>query len=159
VETHFFEDYGADFELTTARRTIGETEIVFFATMTGLYEAPFMSEVDAGQGVFGARVSPALLTMAVADGLVVQSGLLHGAAMAFLSVGNVKTPKPVLKGDTIHARVIFLEKRLTSKGNAGVVVTRHEVRNQRDEIVMEYDITRLIALRPAGSGTAAAGSY
>jgi acyl dehydratase len=148
MATHWFEDYVPDFELTTARRTIGETEIVLFATMTGLHEAPFMSEVDAAQGVFGARVSPALLTMAVAEGLVVQTGLLHGAAIAFLSVGNVRTPRPVLKGDTIHARVKLLSKRLASKGDRGVVVTIHEVLNQRAEVVMEYEMTRLIAIRP-----------
>lgn len=147
---HYFEDYEPGFELATARRTIGETEIVLFATLTGLYEAPFMSEVDAAEGIFGSRVSPALLTMAVAEGLVVQSGLLHGVAMAFLSVGNVKTPRPVLLGDTVHARVTLLEKRLTSKGHAGVVVTRHDVCNQRDEVVMEYEMTRLIRLRPEG---------
>jgi acyl dehydratase len=159
VETHWFEDYGPDFELTTARRTIGETEIVLFATMTGLHEAPFMSEVDAANGVFGARVSPALLTMAVADGLVVLSGLLHGAAIAFLSVGNVKTPRPVLKGDTIHARVTLVSKRLAGKGHAGVVVTRHEVLNQHDEVVMEYEMTRLIAVRPKTESEQAAAEH
>jgi acyl dehydratase len=148
MDTYWFQDYGPDFELTTQRRTIGETEIVLFASIAGLYEPPFMSEVDAAQGAFGSRVSPALLTMAIADGLVVQSGLLHGAAIAFLSAGNIKTPRPVLKGDTISARVKLVEKRLTSRGDRGVVVTRHEVLNQRDEVVMEYEITRLIAVRP-----------
>ena len=133
----FFEDYEADFELTTARRTIGETEIVLFATMTGLHEAPFMSDVDA-------------------EGLVVLSGLLHGVAIAFLSVGNVRTPRPVLLGDTVRARVKLLEKRLTSKGHAGVVITSHQVRNQREEIVMEYEMTRMIKLRPAEAAAAAA---
>jgi acyl dehydratase len=41
-----------------------------------------------------------------------------------------------------------VSKRLASKGHAGVVVTRHEVLNQRDEVVMEYEMTRLIAVRP-----------
>jgi acyl dehydratase len=154
MEALFFEDYDPDFELTTARRTIGETEIVLFATLTGLHEAPFMSDVDAAEGVFGSRVSPALLTMGIAEGLVVLSGLLHGTAIAFLSVGNVRTPRPVLLGDTVNAKVRLLEKRLTSKRHAGVVVTSHEVRNQRDETVMEYEMTRMIRLRPAEAATA-----
>ncbi len=154
MDALFFEDYETDFELTTARRTIGETEIVLFATMTGLHEAPFMSDVDAAEGVFGSRVSPALLTMAIAEGLVVLSGLLHGTAIAFLSVGNVRTPRPVLLGDTVRARVKLLEKRLTSKGHAGVVITSHQVLNQRDEIVMEYEMTRMIKLRPAAHAAA-----
>jgi len=148
MEALYYEDYEPSFELTTARRTIGETEIVLFATMTGLHEAPFMSEVDAAEGVFGSRVSPALLTMAIAEGLVVLSGLLHGRAIAFLSVGNVRTTRPVLLGDTVHAKVTLLEKRLTSKGHAGVVITSHQVRNQREEVVMEYEMTRLLKLRP-----------
>jgi len=156
MDALFFEDYETDFELTTARRTIGETEIVLFATMTGLHEAPFMSDVDAAEGVFGSRVSPALLTMAIAEGLVVLSGLLHGTAIAFLSVGNVRTPRPVLLGDTVRASVRLLDKRLTSKGHAGVVITTHQVLNQRDEIVMEYEMTRMIKLRPAAEPAAAA---
>lgn len=148
MEALYYEEYEPSFELTTARRTIGETEIVLFATMTGLHEAPFMSDVDAAEGVFGSRVSPALLTMAVAEGLVVLSGLLHGRAIAFLSVGNVRTTRPVLLGDTVHAKVTLLEKRLTSKGHAGVVITSHQVRNQREEVVMEYEMTRLLKLRP-----------
>ena len=122
---------------------------MLFATLTGLHEAPFMSEVDAAEGVFGSRVAPGLLTMAIADGLVVQTGLLHGVAIAFLTVGNVRVPAPVRLGDTVHARVGLVEKRLTSKGHAGIVVTRHQVVNQRDELVMEYEITRMIKLRPA----------
>ena len=107
--------------------------------------------------MFGARVSPALLTMAIAEGLVVQTGLLHGAAIAFLSVGNVRTPRPVLKGDTIHARVKLVNKRLASKGHGGVVVTSHEVLNERDEVVMEYEMTRLIAVRPTGDARPSSG--
>ena len=149
MEPLYYEDYGPGFELVTARRTIGETEIVVFATMTGLHEAPFMSEVDAAEGVFGSRVSPGLLTMAIADGLVVQTGLLHGVSIAFLTVGNVRVPAPVRLGDTVHAHVRLVEKRMASKGHAGIVVTRHEVHNQRDELVMEYEITRMIKLRPA----------
>lgn len=151
MEALFFEDYESGFELTTARRTIGETEIVLFATLTGLHEAPFVSEVDAAAGVFGSRVSPALLTMGIAEGLVVLSGLLHGTAIAFLSVGNVRTPRPVLLGDTVHAKVTLLAKRLTSREHAGIVVTRHDVRNQRDETVMEYEMTRMIKLRAAAT--------
>jgi acyl dehydratase len=78
-------------------------------------------------------------------------------AIAFLSVGNVRTPRPVLLGDTVRARVKLLEKRLTSKGHAGVVITSHQVRNQREEIVMEYEMTRMIKLRPAEPAAAAAG--
>jgi acyl dehydratase len=78
--------------------------------------------------------------------------------MAFLSVGNVKTPRPVLLGDTVHARVRLLEKRLTSKGHAGVVVTSHEVGNHRDEVVMEYEMTRLIRLRAEEPVSGADGS-
>jgi acyl dehydratase len=156
MQTHWFEDYDPDFELTTAYRTIGETEIVLFATMTGLHEAPFMSEVDAAKGAFGSRVSPALLTMATAEGLVVLSGLLHGAAIAFLGASNIRATAPVLLGDTIRAKVKLLEKRLASKGHAGVVVTKHQVLNQRDEVVMEYEMTRLIAVRPKEPAEAAA---
>jgi acyl dehydratase len=43
--------------------------------------------------------------------------------------------------------------RPTSKGNRGIVVSRIDVKNQRDEVVMSYEATRMLAGRSAADDT------
>jgi acyl dehydratase len=39
--------------------------------------------------------------------------------------------------------------RPTSKGNRGIVVSKIDVKNQHDEVVMSYEATRMLAGRSA----------
>jgi acyl dehydratase len=55
-------------------------------------------------------------------------------------------------GDTIGATVEVTGIRPTSKGGRAVVTSQIEVINQRNEIVMTYTATRLLAGLPAGGG-------
>jgi acyl dehydratase len=57
---------------------------------------------------------------------------------------------PVVVGDTVHARVEVTEVRTTSKNNRAIVTSRVDVFNQRDEMVMTYTATRMLAGRPEG---------
>ena len=43
--------------------------------------------------------------------------------------------------------------RPTSKGNRGIVVSRIDVKNQKGEVVMTYEATRMLAGRSADQGT------
>jgi acyl dehydratase len=52
--------------------------------------------------------------------------------------------KPVVVGDTIYATVEVTGCRPASSGSRGVVTTRVEVYNQRDENVLVYEPVRLI---------------
>ena len=59
---------------------------------------------------------------------------------------------PVYVGDTIGVIVEVIEQRPTSKGNRGLVTTRNEVVNQRDEVVLVYTPVRLTqSAEPASS--------
>ena len=54
---------------------------------------------------------------------------------------------PVRVGDTVHGEIEIVSVRPTSQGNRGIVVSRIEVKNQHDEIVMTYEATRMLAGR------------
>ncbi len=47
-------------------------------------------------------------------------------------------------GDTLRVRVVITEKRETKKPDRGIVTYRHEVVNQRGELVLEAVIKRMI---------------
>lgn len=149
MDTLWFEDYDAGFSMTTARRTVAEYDILSFVTLGGFNEALFLDvEYLKEHSSFGGRIAPGALVFSYAEGLVIQTGYLAGSAVAFLSA-NMSVKGPVKVGDTIGVEVGFTEKRLTSRGDRGVVTTQNTVRNQAGATVLEYTASRLIRTRPA----------
>jgi acyl dehydratase len=69
--------------------------------------------------------------------------------MAFLG-GEIRVVGPVLEGDTIRVEVEVSAKRETSKPDRGIVTYTHRVLNQRDEVVLEARIQRMIRRVQAG---------
>jgi acyl dehydratase len=95
------------------------------------------------ESVFGRRAAPGALTFALSEGLIMQTGLIHGTGMAFLG-GSMKVVAPVLEGDTIRVEVEVSDKRETKKTDRGIVTYLHRILNQRDEVVLEATIQRMI---------------
>jgi acyl dehydratase len=50
----------------------------------------------------------------------------------------------VLEGDTLRVSVTITDKRETKKPDRGIVTYRHEVTNQRGELVLEATVKRMI---------------
>jgi acyl dehydratase len=63
--------------------------------------------------------------------------------MAWLG-GELRVVGPVLEGDTIRVEIEVADKRETKKADRGIVTYRHRVLNQRDEVVLEATIQRMI---------------
>ncbi|MCK5202961.1 MAG: hypothetical protein KAR15_03775, partial [Desulfobacterales bacterium] len=99
---------------------------------------------------FGQRVAHGLLVLSIASGLAVQIGVLEGTIMALREIDKWKFTKPVFIGDTIGVEIEILDKRATRKPDRGIVTFRHRVINQKDELVMEYTVKRMIRRKSAG---------
>ena len=150
--TVWFEDYNENFVRLTGSRTIGEADIVHFATYVGLHEGLFLSEVDAAAYPFGGRVAPGIMTIAFCEGLVSQSGLFRGAGLIFLGIKETRAIKPVLIGDTIRVRISVVSKKAYPEKGRGAVTYHHDVTNQRGELIMTYRVSRMIATRSGSAG-------
>jgi acyl dehydratase len=144
-----FEEFEVGARYRTLGRTVSEFEILQFVTLAGFTEPLFMDmEYIRRESVFGSRVAPGVLTFALAEGLTLQTGILHGTGLALLSY-EVRVLAPVLAGDTLAVDIEVVDRRETRKPDRGVVTFRHRVVNQRDEAVMEATIARMIKRRPA----------
>ncbi len=130
----------------TFRRTVTETDLVNFISVTGMLEAIFIEEGYAGGAIKG-RPVPAALTYALIEGFILQT-MIQGTGLAMLELTQ-KIHGPVLVGDTIHARITVTGIRPTSKSGRAVVDSSIEVFNQRHEQVMTYTARRLLAGRDA----------
>ena len=145
-----FEGHAVGAVYHTLGRTVSETDIVTFVNLCGFNEPLFLDmEFVRKHSIFGRRAAPGALTFALSEGLIMQTGLIHGTGMAYLG-GEIRVVAPVLEGDTIRVEVEVADKRETKKMDRGIVTYAHRVLNQRDEIVMEARIQRMI--RRAGAG-------
>jgi acyl dehydratase len=139
-----YEQHAVGATYRTGGRTISETDIVTFVNLCGFVEPLFLDmEFVARESVYKRRAAPGALTFALSEGLIIQTGLIHGTGMAFLG-GDVRVVAPVLEGDTIRVEVEVADKRETKKSDRGIVTYRHRVLNQRDETVLECRIQRMI---------------
>lgn len=139
-----FEEHNVGDLYRTLARTVSETDIVNFVNQCGFTEPLFLDmEYVQRESIFKRRAAPGALTFALSEGLVMQTGLIHGTGMAWLG-GELRVVAPVLEGDTIRVEVEVADKRETKKADRGIVTYKHRVLNQRNEVVLEATIQRMI---------------
>ncbi|MFQ5898715.1 MAG: MaoC/PaaZ C-terminal domain-containing protein [Candidatus Methylomirabilia bacterium] len=139
-----FEEHAIGAKYETLGRTITETDVVTFVNLCGFTEPLFMDmEFVARESVFKGRPVPGAFTFALAEGLIMQTGLIHGTGMAYLG-GETRVVAPLLAGDTIHVEVEVTDKRETKKPDRGIVTYTHRVLNQRGELALEARVQRMI---------------
>lgn len=127
----------------TAARTITETDLVNFITQFGFNEPLFWDARHAATAGYRGRLVPGALTYCIAEGLLLQTHVLHGTGLAFLGM-QLDVKQPVFVGDTLYAICEVLESRPASSGARGVVTTRVTVCNQDDQEVLIFTPVRLI---------------
>jgi acyl dehydratase len=130
----------------TLNRTITETDLVMFTGVTGMLEVIFTDHTfGAEKGTIQGRFVPAALTYSLIEGLLCQS-MIQGTGLALLDLKK-EVLAPVRVGDTVHGEVEVTSVRPTSKGNRGIVASKIEIRNQKGEVVIRYEATRMLAGR------------
>ena len=132
------------------RRTVTETDNVLFSTMTHNPAALHLDEEYCRtQTEFGQRVVNSCLTLSLMVGISVNDTTL-GTTVANLGWDEVRFPRPLFHGDTIHVRTRVLELRASrSRPDNGIVIFEHSAFNQADELVGVCKRTALMLKRPA----------
>ena len=126
----------------TFRRTITETDIVNFITVTGMLEAIFV-DTTFSKGAMQGRPAPGALTYTLIEGMVLQ-GMAQNTGLALLEV-HKKILQPVIAGDTVWAEIEVTGIRPTSKNNRAIVTSKIDVKNQHGIDVMTYTAVRMMA--------------
>ena len=131
------------------RRTVTETDNLLFSVMTHNPQ-PLHIDVEAARASeFGQILVNGTFTFALMIGLTISDTTL-GTLVANLGYDQLVMPKPVFIGDTMRATTEVAELRESrSRPNAGIVVFRHELINQRNEVVCRCLRTALLSRRPA----------
>ena len=128
-----------------------EAEIVAFAEQFD----PQPIHVDAegaAAGPYGGLIASGFQTMALGFRLFYALGVINKACIGGPGIDAVRFHRPVRPGDTIHAVATVAEARPSrSKPDRGYVRMAYDVRNQRDEAVLSYEIVHILMRRPQES--------
>jgi len=152
----YYEDFVIGQAYLTSRRTVTQTDIVNFACLSGDHNAPHIDHEFCKTQPYGEPIAHGPLVFAISGGLQCLSGVNDGTIIAMLGVDDWRMRAPVKHGDTIHVEFTPIEKRLSSKGGQGIVVTNRLIKNQRDEVVQSMKVTLLYKCRPIVEDAASA---
>jgi len=130
------------------RRTVTETDNVLFTAMTHNPALLHLDEEYMKGTQFGQRIVNSAFTLGLMVGISVGDTTL-GTAVANLGWDEVRFPKPLFHGDTIHVVSEVLELRDSkSRPDQGIVVFLHQAFNQHDELVASCKRSGLQRRRP-----------
>ena len=138
------EDLPVGRRLRTIGRTVTETDITNFVSVTGMLEVLFINrDFREKESNIPGFAAPGALVYTFMEGLLTQSTMQH-TGFAFLDM-ELKVMGPTFAGDTIHCEVE--SRRSKSRPNRGLVRTRNKVFKQTGEQVLEYTPLRMIKAR------------
>ena len=145
----FYEDFAVgDVYRSRFGRTVTRTDNIWFTCLTMNTNPVHFDEPRASRTQFGQPLVNSAFTLALVTGLSVPDTSENAAAN--LAWTDIKLPKPVFEGDTLHAESEILELRESaSNASVGIVTMRCRGINQRAEVVIEFRRTFMVYRRNA----------
>lgn len=131
------------------RRTVTETDNLLFTTLTHNTQPLHLDAEAARASEFGQILVNGTYTFSLMIGITV-ADTTAGSLVANLGYDKLTMPKPVFLGDTLRASSEVVELRPSkSRPGQGIVTWRHQMHNQRDELVCECLRSALLRSRSA----------
>jgi acyl dehydratase len=144
----YWEDFGEGQVHEFGAYEVKREDIVRFASEFD--PQPFHIDEAAARGsLFGGLIASGWHTAAMTMRMMCDGYLGRSASLGSPGIESLKWLLPVRPGDTLRVRSTVLEARpLKSRPGVGLVKSRHQVLNQRDEIVMEMEGYGMFGRRP-----------
>lgn len=143
----YFEDFTIGEEIISPARTITSTDIVNFACLTGDFNEVHTNWEYCKTTPFGEPIAHGPLIYGIMGGLQYASGINDGTMLGLLGIDNWRMLAPVKHGDTIRLVQKVVEKRLTSKGDRGVVSFERRCVKHDGSVVQEMKATLMYKCR------------
>jgi len=142
----YYEDAAPGLTIETAGLIVTEAHIVQFAGLSGDFFAVHMDDQFAQSLGFERRIAHGLL------GLILLDGLKNRAERQFASVASLSRHwnfrRPIYAGDRVSGRLSVGARRLTSRGDRGILTLEMELRNGRAEVVQDGTNLLMVHRRP-----------
>jgi acyl dehydratase len=151
AEERFLEDFSVGQTFLSGSLTITAAEIKAFASQFD--PQPFhLDEQAAAKTFFGGLVASGWHTAALTMRLIVDGEPKIAGGSIGAGAEELKWPRPVRPGDTLHAVSEVLDVRVSkSRSDQGIVKMRTQTLNQDDKPVMIFVANMLVPRRPSQS--------
>ena len=148
----FFEDFAVgDVYPHVLGRTITQADNIWFTLLTMNTNPVHFDAEYASKTAFGRPLVNSCLTLSLVTGISVSD--VSQNAMANLGWTDVRLPKPVFEGDTIHAESEVIEVRPSaSRPDVGLVRVRTRGFTQEGVTVIEFERAMLIYRKDGAPG-------
>jgi 3-hydroxybutyryl-CoA dehydratase len=146
-ELLFYEDVPVGLTFDTGGLLLTETHIVQFAGLSGDFFDVHMDDDFARSVGFERRIGHGLL------GLILVDGLKNRAERRFAAIASLSWQwnfrAPLYAGERIWGRLTVADKRLTKRGDRGILTLDVKVLNRTGEVLQ--DGTNLLMVRRRGT--------
>lgn len=115
MKSLYLEDFEVGQKFITAGRTVTESDIGWFAGLSGDITSLSINTEAARMSEFGGRIAQGMLGSSILFGLWVRLGLMDLNGIAVLET-NWRYVLPIRPGDTIHAECEITKVKPSSKG-------------------------------------------
>ena len=133
----YFEEFNMGDTIRSVGRTVTETDVVAFASVTGDWTSIHIDSQYAAQHPLGQRVAHGLLGISIAVALATRTGFIEGTVLAFREIVDWKFRLPILLGDTLHMRAEVIATKSMPRFGGGLVNFKVDFLNQDSEIVQQ----------------------
>lgn len=145
----YLEDFASGDIFKSCKLTLDSTAIKAFATQFDP-QPSHLDEAAAAKSLFGDLVASGWHTTALTMRLLVQGGLPIAGGIIGAGVDELRWPRPVRPGDTLHLESEVIEVRPSrSRPDQGMMKVRTTTFNQRDEPVQIMVANLVVPRRPA----------
>ena len=134
---------------TSPRRTVTESDVIQFATMTGDFNPLHVDYDFASKSHYRAPVAHGLLGLSWVAGL--GSYFPNVNTLAFTAVRDWEFCRPLYFGDTVYVET-RCEQILNSGRRAGKVIWNRKLLNQDGQVIQQGNFETLVAMRASLSG-------
>lgn len=141
----YFDELQVGDTWTTPARTITESDVTQFASLTGDFDPLHVDHHFAAQTPFRKPIAHGLLGLAFVAGLGYRCPWVK--TEAFTEIREWKFLKPIFFGDTMHAVAEIVE--LTAKNKRrGIVLWSRKLVNHDDEVVQQGLLETVVSFSP-----------
>ncbi len=145
---YFFEDFNVGETVEIGRHAVTEAAILEFGRQ---YDPqPFHTDPEGARAsIYGGLIASGWQTCSIVMRVMCDAYLSEAASMGSPGMEEIRWLKPVRPGDVLVVMRTIEEARPTSKTDRGLVLSRWDVYNQRDEHVMMMRGYGLFGRKPA----------
>lgn len=152
----YFDDFQIGERFTSGGMTITEAAIIDFARQWD--PQPFHIDAEFSRHwTFNGLIASGLHTMCLTLRLWLDLGVFRACSLGSPGLGEVKFPRPVRPGDTLHVVTDIIDLRAsTSRPDRGIARIRQVTVNQEGAAVLEQETMVFLKRRPEPEGLARA---